>query len=522
MPIGARHVLAVDLGTSGPKVAIVREDGAIIATGFESTPLFLSSGGGAEQDPRDWWRAIVGASRQAFASIEGAPVVPDAICCTAQWSGTVAVDEQGSPLMNAIIWMDCRGAELLPPIIGGFPAVLGYNVPRLLRWVRLTGGAPERSGKGPIAHLLFLRNAHPEVHARARYFLEPKDYLNLVLTGVCATSIDSIALHWITDNRDLSNVRYDATLLRWVGLERDRLPSLCKATDIVGELLPERAAELGLPAGIPVVAGTPDLTSAAIGSGAVEDFEVHSYIGTSTWTSCHLPFKKTDIRHNIASLPSALPLRYFAAAAQESGGICLDRMAELAFLGAPAERTRGERLAVLERSARQAVAGAGGLIFLPWLSGERCPVENHRLRGGFWHQSLSSTPADMIRAVYEGVAYNARWLFDVLQTFMGRPAEAVNMIGGGAQSELWCQIYASVLDRPVRQMREPIWANARGAAMLALVALGGVKVSEIAERIPVARVFEPIAADRGTYDRRFEAFLEAYDAQRRWLRRNGG
>ena len=133
------------------------------------------------------------------------------------------------------------------------------------------------------------------------------------------------------------------------------------------------------------------------------------------------------------------------------------------------------------------------------------------------HQSLATRPADMIRSVYEGVAYNARWLFEYVEAFVGRASERVNMIGGGAQSALWCQIYASVLDRPIRQMEDPLWANIRGAAMLALLGLGACRVDEIADRVPIARVFEPIAAERSVYARQFEEFLAAFEAQRRSL-----
>src|SRR5262249_29277498 len=154
-------------------------------------------------------------------------------------------------------------------------------------------------------------------------FLEPKDYLNLRLTGRFAASYDSITLHWLTDNRDIRRIAYDDRLLALAGVERDKLPDLKHATDILGPLTPAAAAELGLPRGLPVVAGTTDSQSAAIGSGAVKDYEAHLYVGTSSWISCYVPFKKTDFRSNMASLPSAVPGRYYVANEQECAGVCL-------------------------------------------------------------------------------------------------------------------------------------------------------------------------------------------------------
>ena len=164
-------------------------------------------------------------------------------------------------------------------------------------------------------------------------FLEPKDWLNARLTGRLAASFDSIALHWVTDNRHPDRIRYDPALLRLAGIEQSRLPELLAATDILGPLLPGPAAALGVPAGIPVVVGTPDLQSAAIGSGATRDYQAHLYVGTSSWLTCHVPFKRTDLRHNIASLPSPIPGRYFVADEQETAGAALTFLRDRVLFG---------------------------------------------------------------------------------------------------------------------------------------------------------------------------------------------
>ena len=200
------HVLAIDLGTSGPKVALVSSSGEVVSPQFEPVGLHVSPDGGAEQDPEEWWQAIGRATRRVLAEAPVPPAGVAAISCTGQWSGTVPIGEDGRPLMNAIIWMDHRGAPYMPDLIGGPVRFQGYDPRKVLRWIRRTGGAPTRSGKDPIGHILYLRHEQPDVYAATKVFLEPKDYINLRLTGRIAASYDSIALHWVTDNRDPSAV----------------------------------------------------------------------------------------------------------------------------------------------------------------------------------------------------------------------------------------------------------------------------------------------------------------------------
>ena len=201
-----KYILAVDLGTSGPKSALVSTGGDIVDYEFKENQIILLPDGGAEQSPDEWWDTIVYTAKKVLAK----QLVPVddivAICCSTQWSGTVAVDKGGRPLMNAIIWLDSRGSRYVRRIAGGLVKIEGYGILKLQRWLRLTGGIPSHSGKDPIAHILLLKNEYPDIYNQTYKFLEPKDYINLKLTGKTAASYDSIALHWLTDNRDLTRV----------------------------------------------------------------------------------------------------------------------------------------------------------------------------------------------------------------------------------------------------------------------------------------------------------------------------
>jgi len=497
-----QYVLAVDLGTGGPKVAVVSTTGRIVAHATEPVALFLLDGGGAEQDPDEWWSAICAAARRALseAALPGEDLI--GMGCTSQWSGTVAVGADGAPLMRSIIWMDSRGNKAIRKVVGGPVNVIGYDPRKILRWVQVTGGAPGLSGKDPVAHILFIRDEFPDVYRDTATFLEPVDYLNLRLTGRTCASFDSIAAHWVTDNRSIDRVAYDERLLEITGLERSKLPDLVPPGSIVGALTAGAAADLGMPAGVPVAVGSGDVHSAVFGSGAVADFAVHLYIGTSSWISGHVPFKKTAVMSNVASIPASLAGRYLIVDEHETAGACLTFLRDnLGF---------ADDFAAMNAMVDSVEPGSGRVLFTPWLNGERSPVDDHTIRGGFHNLSLSTTRPEMVRAVYEGVAFNSRWLLGAVERFAGRRLDSLAFIGGGANSEQWCQIHADVLDREIRQVADPVLANVRGAALITLLALHKVTVEQIPDMVEVRRTFVPDAKNAPEYDLLFDEFVALY------------
>ncbi len=510
----ATYVLAVDLGTGGPKVAVLSATGRIAAHTFRPVGITLTGDGGAEQAPGEWWDAMVAAAQQALADSGVAPERVVGVGCTAQWSGTVPVDGAGQAIGPAISWMDSRGARAVRETVRGSLNIQGYSASKLARWVRRTGGIPSLSGKDPVGHIHFLRAQRPDVYAAASVFLEPVDYLNLRLTGLARASHDSITVHWVTDNRNIAAIAYDDSLIELAGLERTKLPDLVPTGSVLSGLAAGPAGELGLLPGTPVVAGTGDLHSAAVGSGAVADFEGHLYIGTSSWISCHVPFKKTDALTNIASIPSGIPGRYLVADEHETGGACLTWLRDNVLfpddaLGGP--DVPDDVFGTLNEMAGAVPPGSRGVLFTPWLNGERSPVDDHTIRGGFHNLSLSSSRADMVRAVFEGVALNSAWLLGAVEKFCKRPFGSLAFVGGGANSDLWSQMHADATGRTVRQMADPVLANVRGAGLLTHLALGNVRLDDIPGMVVVKATYEPDPATAAVYADRLKEFINLYD-----------
>jgi xylulokinase len=521
-------VLAIDLGTGGPKTAFVTVDGQVLGHELVEIATTMLPGGGAVQDPGTWWDAIRGSTRRL---VDAGTVRPDdvvGITCTGQWGSTVPVGPDGAPVGPCLLWMDARGGRHAAAVLGGWGPleIEGYGPTKALRFIRASGGAPALQGNDPLGHVLHLRNEEPDVYRAASVFLEPVDYLGLRFTGRPVATPASMILSWLVDIRHLDRPTYAPGLVRLTTRDPATLPELVPTGSVIGGLARDVADELGLPAGIPVVTGVPDLLSATTGSGALGDYELHMAISTTSWLSCHVPFKKTDPFRQVATVPGVRAGRYLVANNHDTAGICLQWFRDAMFApGAGQGPAAAPSYAALDSVVEATGAGSGGVLFAPWLGGERCPVDDRTLRGSFLNLSLSSTRDQMLRSVFEGVALNARWMQDAVEHFLGRPTGPIRFIGGGASSDVWCQIHADVMERPVHQVAQPLLANVRGAALYAALALGKIDLRAAATASEVAQVFEPRSEHRHVYRELYGQFRTLYRQQHRMyaaLNRSGG
>jgi xylulokinase len=271
-----------------------------------------------------------------------------------------------------------------------------------------------------------------------------------------------------------------------------------------------------------VVAGSIDVTAAAIGSGAVRDYESHLYVGTSSWLAAHVPFKKTDITTNMASLPCAIPGKHLLIATQTTAGGTLNYLRDNILYHKDEllmEEQVPDVFKIMDKIAERVPAGSNGVMFAPWIYGERAPVDDRFVRSALFNLSMENSREDIIRSVLEGVAYNTRWLVSPVEKFLGRKLSVLNFVGGGARSDIWCQIFADVLNLPIRQVRDPIQANARGAAFIAAVGLGYLKYEDIPAMTEYQTIYDPNPHNRDLYDKMFAVFVGFYKQNKSLFKR---
>jgi xylulokinase len=496
--------LAVDLGTSALKVGAVSVTGEMLACAETQLETERSAGGGAIQDASTWWEAVRRLAASVLGEVNRERIV--AVSCTGQWASTIPVDASGVPVGPCLMWLDTRGAEHARHAVGG--PLLGYSPVALATWIRRTAGVPSPFGGDPVSHMLHLEHDEPRTAAAARWYLEPVDYLSMRFSGRAAATLASMSAAWLTDNRNLIRPEYDPDLVRRLRLPGAKLPPLVRTGSLVGPVLPALASGLGLRPDVQVVTGTPDLHSAAMGTGAVGEGQAHMTISTTSWVSLPVARKKTDPIHSIATIPGFDPDRYLVANNHEAAGLCLRWLREALPTGRPLSFEE------LTELAATTPAGSNGILFTPWIAGERSPVDDRYARGGWHNLSADTSGADLVRAVLEGVAYNARWLHDAVERFVDRRLDRLRIFGGGALSDLWCQIHADVLDRTIERVADPLHTNLRGAALFAGIALGAVQRHEVRELVAVERVFTPRAENRAVYDRLYAEFPRLYKRQR--------
>lgn len=502
--------LAVDLGTGGPKVGLVTLRGEVVDSQVHAVATLRGADGSATQDAVAWWELVVASTKDLLARHPGSPARVRAVAVTGQFASTVPVDANGVPTGPCLTWLDGRGGRHVRDRIGG--PFVGYSAPKVAAFIRRTAGAPSPGGADPVGQMLFMLEEQPELIARTSYFMEPVDYLTMRFTGVASATHASRCASWLSDVRHLDRLNYDAKLLSLVGIPRDLLPPLVPFGSVVGPLSPAVATELGLPADVQVVTGMPDLHAAALASGT-QPGDLHLALSSTSWISCPTPKKRTDISHSIATVPGLGDGSYLVIDNQETGAKALEWLQGV--LAAKGQRASFEELTAM---AATSAPGSNGVVFTPWLNGERSPVENRFIRASFSNLSMTTTSGDLVRAVLEGVAANSRWLLGYVERFAGgATSEVLRLLGGGASSTLWCQIVADATGRPVERLPGPLTAQLAGAASLAAVALGEMTLADVDASRPRGQRFEPSAGTAEAQERA-DLLPGIYRRDRRWRR----
>lgn len=472
-----------DLGTSGNKAALVDASGAVLATHAGRLTLQHPGPGLAEQDPDAWWAAVCEGTRAVAAGHEDHVA---GIAFAGQMLSLVSMDAVGRAVRPAVVWMDHRAtaeAARLCWRLGG---------PSVVRAV--AGAAP--TGKDLLPKMAWLATREPATWAETRWLGDATCCLVARATG--HIGLDPTAAG-ATGVFDAATRRWSPLLARLAGLPLERMPPVGRSVDVAGPLLPDAARDLGLRPGTPVAVGLADIPAAAVGSGAVRPGDAHVYLGTSSWVAVTLDAPRHVPKAGIVSVASADPGRCLMIAESETAGACRDWLQGLLGGADP------------DALARLAPPGADGLLFCPWLFGERSPHPDAAVRGAFAGLSLGHGQAHMARAVLEGVAVNLRWTLGAIDGARTPRAHGLRAIGGGAASDLWMQIVADATGEPVERLAAPRFAGAVGAALVAAVAVGAVpSIEAIRDRVKVERTFSP--ADPAPYrllERRLRALAPA-------------
>ncbi len=500
-----KYIVAHDVGTSGSKGTLIDLNLNVIASESSTYEVLFPKEGYAEQNPEDWWNAVAKTTRTLLeeTSITGEDIA--GVVFSAQMAGMIPIDEEGTPLMNCLTWLDTRAADQAKKIIGsGILKISGYNVFPLLRFLRITGGAPGIAGKDAISKIVWLKEEMPDTYKEAFKLLDVKDYLLYKCTGIFVTSRDCANVTWMMDTRP-QKFCWSSAILKRYGIDASKLPDIRKSTDIAGKITKKSSNDLGIPEGTPVITGAGDMTSAAIGSGAIAEGETHVYVGTSSWVAAHVKTREKDLSHYTGSICSANPDMYLCVAEQETASGCLEWIKNNVVQDLDYDELN-EYVSTVE-------PGAGGVVFTPWLFGERSPLDDPDVRGGFYNLSLEHTRGHMARAVYEGVAVNIKWALTYFEKLISKvnPVKEIFMIGGGAKSDVWCQIFADAFRKPVLRMENPLDAGARGAAGIALVGLQHVgKFEDMKKLIHTESRFEPQKEHVKIYEHILEEFKSLY------------
>ena len=483
-------LLGIDFGTGGCKVTAIRaEDGALAGEASVEYATHHEHPGWSEQDPADWWEAL----RAALAKLAGKGVDLSRVAALSLDGSThnaVLLDRSFRPVRRTIMWTDQRSTAECEALRGSGAAerifARCYQMP-----------APTWT----LPQLMWLKAHEPEVLARTEHVLFVKDYVRFLLTGEAAT--DRIEAQG-TLFFDMARQDWDPEFAELAGLRPGQLPRLLEPTDLAGRVTAEAAAATGLPAGTPVACGTSDSAVEDYGAGAVEPGDLILKLATAgnvnSMTAGPHPHPKTLTYGHV------VPGMWYSVSATNAAALCMRWLRDTFF-----EAKSASVYARIDAEAATSPVGANGVMFHPYLQGERCPYWDAGLRASFTGVSIASTRGDFARALMEGVAFSLRDCYRTLEE-MDLPVKRIFLIGGGARSALWSEIVCNVFDRPVA-VPSPGDASF-GAALLAGVGIGVFRDAKdaVARCLRIDRRLEPDPATAATYADLFARYRAIHDA----------
>lgn len=521
------YILAYDMGTTSVKTCLyyIHSEIELVASASEGYPLNVLSNGGAEQNPEDWWNVVCMTTRQLIDESGIAPSAVAGISFCTQMQGLVLVDEKGVPVRPAMNYMDQRaGKELRKGLSHGLK-IDGCNVFKLAKSLVITK-AVAASTKDPVWKYKWVEKNEPEQFSRVRYWLDVKEYLIHRCTDEFVMTADSAFSTMLYDIRN-GRKRISKSMCKMYGVQYRHLPPIIKSTDMAGKLTISAAEAMGLCPDIPVFGGGGDASLIGVGAGAVGLHSTHIYSGTSGWVSTVVDKPMVDVSSKIAAVVGANAGYYNYFAELETAGKCLewvkDHLAldeidiylEKKHVSDSHEAIYKSLYDYMMYVVSQIPAGSSGVIFTPWLHGNRCPFEDSNARGMFINIGLDTGKTELIRAVLEGVCYHMRWMLEA-QEKKTKTSETIRFVGGGALSPVTCQILSDVLGRKLETVDNPQNVGAVGAAITAAAGLGIIDGIGQAEKLVIpSHTYTPYGCNRKIYDAGFKVYKNLYRDNRK-------
>ena len=522
------YVLAYDIGTTGVKTCLFEIGSSItlLAGDSEGYGLYIMEDGGAEQDADEWWAAMCHTTARLLTKTGTAPEQISGISFCSQMQGLVLTDRDGVPVHRPMSYMDQRATEEIRKGIAHGPQIAGANVFKLLKSLRITG-AVSTSVKDPMWKYKWIEAHEPENFSRAYKWLDVKEYLIHRCTGRFVMTEDSAFATLLYDTRKKA---WSQSLCRTFGVRTEHLPDIIASSDQAGSLTEKAAAELGLAPGTPVFGGGGDASLIGVGAGCTSVGDTHIYCGTSGWVSTVTDRQLVDVSAMIAAIVGAQSGRYNYFAEMETAGKCLEWVRDhlaLDEIGIYLEKkdiTEGREAIArslydyMTETVAKAPAGSGGVLFTPWLHGNRCPFEDPTAAGMFFGIRLETGKTELIRAVLEGICYHLRWMLEC-EARKVKISDTIRFVGGGALSPVTSQILADITGHTIEVVESPQNVGSVGAAAIAAVGLGLIPdLDRVRSFIPVQSSYVPDRKAHAVYNHYYETFKKLYAANKKLFR----
>ena len=516
------YTIIYDFGTSSVKTCLFEIDSKVnlVTNSSADYNLYISDNGGAEQDTEEWWEAICSTTKDLFKTSDVKPEQIEGLAFCSQMQGTVLVDEEGNSLRPPMNYLDQKGVNEYKECMGsGLIKVSGCSLYKLLRNLRVNY-AGSVSAKDPVWKYKWVENNEPEVFNKTYKWLDIGDYLLARCTGKIVRTADTAFATFLYDTRK-GKEGWNKGLLKMYKVNPKHMPEIVDSTDMVGGLTAKAAKDLGLVEGTPVFGGGGDTTFVNIGAGCTRPGDTHIYIGTSGWVSTFMDHQTVDINAMITGVLSAKHGYFNYYAELETAGKCIDWVLEhiaLDDVGVYAQKairtdSDGNEINIfdyLEVETDKVPPGANGVIFTPWLHGNRCPFEDSNAGGMFFNISINNEKRDLLRATLEGICYHYRWLLECSMK-KTKTSDPIRFVGGGSLSPVLCQMLADITGRTIETVDNPREVGAAGTAIMVAAGVKQVDMLELSRQLVKANhTYSPNLENKEVYERNYRVFKKLY------------